>query len=70
MIKTMSANDPSDRVKINLLPEMIYRAKLSDIPIINLEIFDGIENLINEDMMQLNSSEQWETYLEKLNHLT
>ena len=70
MIKNMSANDPSDRVKINLLAEMIYRAKLSDIPIMNLEIFDGIENLINEDMMQLNSSEQWETYLEKLNHLT
>ena len=70
MIKHMSENKKSDRLDVQNLVASIEDAKESEIPIINSEISNIIEEMIDEDMEEYGSTEQMKKIFEDLGHLS
>ena len=70
MIKHMSENKKSDRLDVENLVTSIENAKESQIPVINSEIFNIIEEMIDEDMGEYGSTEQMKKIFEDLEHLS
>ena len=70
MIKQMSENKKSDRLDVANLVASIENAKESQIPVINSEIFNIIEEMIDEDMEEYGSTEQMKKIFEDLEHLS
>ena len=70
MIKHMSENKKSDRLDVENLAASIENAKESEIPVINSEIFNVIEEMIDEDMEDYGSTEQMKKIFEDLDHLS
>ena len=64
MIKNMTENKKADRLDVNQLNESIGNAKDSGIPILDPELFNKIEEIINEDMEDMESFEQMQLYFE------
>ena len=70
MIKHMSENKKSDRLDVANLVASIENAKESDIPVINSDILNIIEEMIDEDMEEYGSTEQMKKIFEDLEHLS
>ena len=70
MIKNMSETKKSDRLVVEKLVASIENAKESEIPVINSEIFNVIEEMIDEDMEEYGSTEQMDKIFEDLDHLS
>ena len=70
MIKHMSENKKSDRLDVENLAASIENAKESEIPVINSDILNIIEQMIDEDMEEYESTEQMEKIFEDLDHLS
>ena len=64
MIKNMTENKKADRLDVNQLNESIGNTKDSGIPILDSELFNRIEEIINEDMKYIESFEQMKRYFE------
>ena len=70
MIKHMSENKKSDRLDVENLVASIENAKQSEIPVINSDISNIIEQIIDEDMEEYGSTEQIKKIFEDLDHLS
>ena len=70
MIKHMSENKKSDRLDVENLVASIENAKQSEIPVINSDISNIIEQIIDEDMEEYGSTEQMKKIFEDLEHLS
>ena len=70
MIKKMTATNQSDRLNINDLVQTIDNARSSGIPVQDSDTFNAIENHIDDDIFDMNASEQLKDYLENLDHLS
>ena len=70
MIQNMSETKKSDRLLVEKLVASIENAKESEIPVINSEIFNVIEEMIDEDMEDYGSTEQMKKIFEDLDHLS
>ena len=70
MITKMTETKKSDRLDVNHLVESVSNAKDSGVPILNTEVFNKIEKIIDDDMYEMNSDIQMNTYFKKLDHLS
>ena len=70
MIKNMTETKKSDRIDIKHLVARVKTAKESEISVINSEIYNIIEEMIDEDMEEYGSTEQMKKIFEDLEHLS
>ena len=70
MIKNMTETKKSDRIDIKHLVARVKTAKESEISVINSEIYNIIEEMIDEDMEDYGSTEQMKKILEDLDDLS
>ena len=70
MIKHMSETKKTARLDVKNLVASIKNGKESEIPVINSEIFNTIEEMIDEDMEDYGSTEQMKKIFEDLDHLS
>ena len=70
MIKHMSETKKIARLDVKNLVASIKNGKESEIPVINSEIFNTIEEMIDEDMEDYGSTEQMKKIFEDLDHLS
>ena len=70
MIKNMSETKKSDRLDVGNLVSSIENAKESEVPVINSDILNIIEQMIDEDMEEYGSTEQMKKIFEDLDHLS